>query len=147
MADLLSDRERQTLIAVLRCAYPHNNFPDGPYDRTADAVLDAARSDPRTTAQLVQGLADLDQLRDAPFAQLPHDQALALLRSVQDTPFFVAIINTAVVALYNDHEVWDVLGYEGPSFDQGGYINRGFNDLDWLPDPRVTEPDDSGVNA
>ncbi|HZZ51754.1 MAG TPA: hypothetical protein VFE65_33075 [Pseudonocardia sp.] len=147
MADLLSDRERQTLIAVLRCAYPHKNFPDGPYERTADVVLEAARADPRTSAQLIQGLADLDRLRDAPFADLPHDHALALLRSVQDTPFFAAIIDTAVVALYNDHEVWEILGYEGASFDQGGYINRGYNDLDWLPDPRVSEADESGVNA
>jgi hypothetical protein len=27
-----------------------------------------------------------------------------------------------------------MLGYEGPSFDKGGYLERGFNDLDWLPD-------------
>jgi hypothetical protein len=46
-----------------------------------------------------------------------------------------------VVALYNDHEVWELLGYEGPSFDQGGYLNRGFDDLDWLPDPRIEEYD------
>jgi len=50
-----------------------------------------------------------------------------------------AIKGNAVVALYNDQEVWDTLGYEGPSFDKGGYIGRGFNDLDWLPDPRITE--------
>ena len=30
------------------------------------------------------------------------------------------------------------LGYEGSSFEQGGYLHRGFNDLDWLPEPRVT---------
>ena len=46
---------------------------------------------------------------------------------------------SAVVALYNDQETWETLGYEGASFDQGGYVNRGFNDLDWLPDPRITE--------
>jgi hypothetical protein len=37
--------------------------------------------------------------------------------------------------------VWDLLGYEGPSFDKGGYLHRGFNDLDWLPEPRITEYD------
>jgi hypothetical protein len=26
---------------------------------------------------------------------------------------------------------------EGPSFDKGGYLHRGFNDLDWLPDPEA----------
>ena len=47
-----------------------------------------------------------------------------------------------MVTLYNDKEVWDVLGYEGASFDKGGYVNRGFNDLDWLPEPRIEEHPD-----
>jgi hypothetical protein len=33
--------------------------------------------------------------------------------------------------------VWDAVGYEGPSVHKGGYVNRGFDDLDWLPDPRI----------
>ena len=51
------------------------------------------------------------------------------------------LLGVAVVALYDDREVWELLGYEGPSFDQGGYLNRGFDDLDWLPEPRITEYD------
>ena len=43
--------------------------------------------------------------------------------------------------LYDDPEVWAALGCEGSSFDKGGYINRGFNDLDWLPEPRIEEYD------
>jgi hypothetical protein len=35
--------------------------------------------------------------------------------------------------------VWSLLGYEGPSYDQGGYAERGFGDLDWRPDPRIEE--------
>ena len=37
------------------------------------------------------------------------------------------------VSLYNNKEVWPKFGYEGASADKGGYINRGFNDIDWLP--------------
>jgi hypothetical protein len=28
--------------------------------------------------------------------------------------------------------VWAKLGYQGPSAELGGYINRGFNDQDWM---------------
>jgi hypothetical protein len=28
--------------------------------------------------------------------------------------------------------VWAKFGYEGPSADKGGYISRGFDDIDWL---------------
>jgi hypothetical protein len=31
--------------------------------------------------------------------------------------------------------VWRHFGYEGASAQHGGYINRGFDDLNWLPDP------------
>ena len=46
-----------------------------------------------------------------------------------------------MVSLYNDSEVWDLLGWEGESFSKGGYLTRGFDDLDWLPTPRVEEYD------
>ena len=65
----------------------------------------------------------------------------ALLRDRADEYFFRRIRSTAVVALYDQAEVWELLGYEGSSFDKGGYLHRGFDDLDWLPDPRVEEYD------
>jgi hypothetical protein len=37
-----------------------------------------------------------------------------------------------VVGLYNNQEVWPKFGYEGESASKGGYMNRGFNDIDWL---------------
>ena len=64
-----------------------------------------------------------------------------LLRDIADAEFFGFIRGVAVVTLYNDHEVWDLLGYEGESFSQGGYLDRGFDDLDWLPNPRIEEYD------
>jgi hypothetical protein len=44
-----------------------------------------------------------------------------------------------VTTLYNDTEVWQILGWEGESFSKGGYLERGFDDLDWLPAARVEE--------
>ncbi|NJO38293.1 MAG: hypothetical protein HC871_12680 [Rhizobiales bacterium] len=40
-----------------------------------------------------------------------------------------------VNVLYNDHEVWKIFGYQGASFEEGGYLYRGFDDLSWLPEP------------
>jgi len=45
--------------------------------------------------------------------------------------------STAVVEVYSDQRTWQLVGYEGSSFDKGGYLDRGFNDLDWLPDPEA----------
>src|SRR3954453_10615751 len=35
-----SDRARRVLVRLLRVAYPHERFPDGPYERTAAAIED-----------------------------------------------------------------------------------------------------------
>ena len=51
--------------------------------------------------------------------------------------FFELVRSTAVVEVYSDRRTWQLVGYEGTSFDKGGYVKRGFNDLDWLPDPEA----------
>ena len=89
----------------------------------------------------IQGLQSLDQLSDKSFCSLDDDEALRVLRRVEGTEFFGFVRRTAALSLYDDEEVWEILGYQGPSFDQGGYVNRGFNDLDWLPEPRILYPE------
>ena len=49
------------------------------------------------------------------------------------TPFFGAVRGDIVVSLYNNPLAWRHFGYEGPSFDDGGYLERGFDDIGWLP--------------
>jgi len=131
--------ERAALARMVRLMFPHPDFPDGPYERTVDAILAAGTDDVRTGAQLQQGLRELDQLADRPFTELDDARALAVLRSISGTAFFEVVRSKVILTLYDDREVHRLLGYEGPAFDQGGYLHRGFDDLDWLPEPRVEE--------
>lgn len=128
---------RRSLLQMLRTMFPHAQIPDGPYERTVDALLADASASARVAALLVQGLVDLDAVAGKPFAHLDDNNAYRLLEGIQDTPFFALVKAKGVTTFYNDQQVWQVLGYEGPSFDKGGYINRGFNDLAWLPEPQV----------
>ena len=133
----LTGRQAEVLLRLLRVAYPHPSFPEAPYERTAKTIEDAGRTDD----VLLEGLDDLDVRADGDFCALDDERATAVVAQVAETPFFALVHSTTVVALYDDHEVWDLLGYEGSSFDKGGYLDRGFDDLDWLPDPRVEEFD------
>ncbi|WP_141014796.1 hypothetical protein [Nocardioides sambongensis] len=129
---------KPALVQLLRAAYPHPSFPDGPYERTADKVLSELDADLWHRVVLERGLATLDREALAD----PHaPEAEAYLRGIAQAEFFRFVRGVAVTTLYDDHEVWELLGYEGASFDQGGYLHRGFDDLDWLPDPRITEYD------
>ena len=142
----LSPAARAALVRLLRAAYPHPDFPDGPYERAAEAVVTATAEDLWHRLSLAEGLRALDALAEErghgpTFVGLDDEPALALLRELEDAEFFRFIRGVVVVALYDDAEVHELLGYEGPSFDKGGYLHRGFDDLDWLPDPRVEEYD------
>lgn len=124
------------LLRMVQVMYPHEKFGDAPYQRTCEAIVGAAN---KTIGQALMFADGLQDLKTAGFSGMDDAGALDHLKSIETTPFFQLVRGTVVTSLYNDHEVWKILGYEGPSFDQGGYINRGFNDLDWLPDPRVAE--------
>ena len=137
----LSAEQVATLVRLLRVAYPHPSFPDGPYQRTAKSVQDAD-----TDHLLAAGLSELDDLAGGHFGALSDAEATAAIERIADGAFFKLVHSTTVVALYDDREVWDLLGYEGPSYDKGGYLNRGFDDLDWLPAARITEYTDAAAS-
>ena len=137
----LTDRARTVLIRLIRVAFPHPRFPDGPYERTADIILKEAEASNWFRVALTQGLNSLDGLAGNDFCSLPDDKAYKVLKRIEGTDFFGFIRRTTVLNLYDDPAVWEALGYEGPSYDQGGYLHRGFNDLDWLPEPRIEEYD------
>lgn len=135
----VTDSARKRLVRTIRVAFPHPRFPDGPYERSADKVIEAAKESTWLGMTLVRGLESLDAVSGGSFLDLDDADATRVLGHLQTTDFFGFVRRTAVVDLYDDPEVWEVLGYEGPSFDKGGYLTRGFDDLDWLPDPRVEE--------
>ena len=130
------DFYRMLLIRMLHVMYPHDRIGNAPYERTASSVFKAADATPAQKIALAKALHDL---RSLGFSELSDVTALECLKSIEKTQFFQFVRGIAVVTLYDDQEVWEVLGYEGPSFDKGGYLNRGFNDLDWLPEPRIEE--------
>ena len=133
----LTDDARSVLIRVIRVAFPHPSFPDGPYERTADTILAEAENSTWFRVALTQGLLTLGHLAGGDFRDLDDEAATKVLRRIETTEFFGFVRRTTVLNLYDNEDVWEVLGYEGPSFPKGGYVNRGFNDLDWLPDPRI----------
>ena len=100
------------------------------------AKLDeAAREDAAQARTVNDGVADLDGRGGEPFVARSAEQQLADAKAIAGSDFFELVRSTAVVEVYSDPQTWKLLGYEGPSFAQGGYVDRGFNDLDWLPDP------------
>jgi len=123
------------ITAAARIMYPHDALPDEVYARVGDKLAEAARDGSGVMQTIEDGVAALNLGR--PFAELPADEQLKALKRIEASDFFELVRSTAVVEVYSDDRTWRLVGYEGPSFDKGGYVHRGFNDLDWLPDPEA----------
>ncbi len=125
------------LVAMTRAMYPHDRLPDRHYERVVAALDAKAAADARMKTLLTEGvgwLATTTGRWPREFGSLSEEEKVAALRRLEHTPFFQAVAGEVVVNLYSQHDVWPYFGYEGPSNDKGGYLHRGFDDIDWLDD-------------
>jgi hypothetical protein len=133
----LKPESMRTLVRMARDIYPHDRLDDRYYVLAVKAHDEKAAGDAELKGLIEDGIATLDKLaRDkngAAYADVTDEGArTAVLRDVEADPFFQKVRSGLITGLYNNKEVWPVFGYEGESASKGGYINRGFNDLDWL---------------
>jgi hypothetical protein len=131
--------EAQTLLQALRVIYPHAALSDRYYAQVVAALDQDAKGDEAVAAMLKDGVAGLDQAGPVPFAELSPGNQRKALEAIATGDFFQTIRFKTIAVLYNNPLVWQAFGYEGEAFEYGGYIERGFDDLGWLPDP----PDDA----
>jgi len=124
----------EVMLRMCRALYPHDELADDYYAACVESLDKKAAQDPALAKLLTDGVANLNELVDDKFVALSESEQVAALSSIESTPFFQAVRAHVVVALYNDRKVWSELGYEGPSYPFGGYLERGFNDIDWLPE-------------
>ncbi|MDE0048593.1 MAG: hypothetical protein OXO52_02310 [Rhodospirillales bacterium] len=126
----LAPRTAETLTAMARALYPHDSLDDGFYRRVVDIV--AADADAAQQALLVDGVAALDAATGRAFVDLEEKEKLAAVQAVEGSPFFEAMRAATARHLYDDRALWARFGYEGASSHLGGYVERGFDDIDWI---------------
>ncbi len=131
----LDEHTAKTLLAMSRQIYPHDTLADMYYAGVVETLDGAAKDDKDLAKLLREGVAALDQTMGVKWLDLSEGNKLTTLTAIQDGGFFQKVRGTIVVALYNNPLVWRHFGYEGPSYEFGGYIDRGFDDLAWLPEP------------
>ncbi len=121
-----------TLLQMARDIYPHDRIGDQYY-----AVAVKGYDTEEKKAFVTEGVAALDAAaKAAGFADYVsigwEEDRVKILQAMEDTPFFQTVRGGLVTGLYNQKEVWPIFGYEGESYSKGGYIGRGFDDINWL---------------
>jgi hypothetical protein len=129
---VLKPETMATLVQMARDIYPHDRLADRYY-----AAAVKAHDSAEGAGTIEAGVAALDALavgQGSPSYVETGWEAdrVAMLREIETTPFFQAVRGGLVVGLYNNPEVWPHFGYQGESYSHGGYVERGFDDIDWL---------------
>lgn len=131
----LSSAEGAALMAMGRVLYPHEKLPDAVYALLAKDLDGKAAGDAGAARQLADGIVWLNQSAGGNFAKASAARRLEIVRSMEGTTFFNTVRGQCITSLYDNDMAYAVFGYPGASWDKGGYITRGFQDLKWLPAP------------
>ena len=121
-----------TLVRMARDIYPHDQVGDEYY------VVAVRGYDSAEMAEMVEaGIAALNAAAEGrgfdSYLDIGWERdRVAILRGMEESRFFQTIRGGLVTGLYNQKAVWPIFGYEGESFSKGGYVDHGFNDINWL---------------
>ena len=129
--------EAATLMVVARTIAPHDKLDDAAYALVVRALDSDATKDATLRKAFKEGVSRLG----ADFAEAPESDRVAALKKVESSDFFQSTRLKTLQVLYATPMAYAYFGYEGEAFSKGGYLDRGFNDLRWLPE---VPPEDSG---
>lgn len=128
----LTAHHQATLERMAYLLFPYPSLGAAPYQRVATGIVDSVAGQPGQARVLSDGIAGLDNSGGEPWLKLPEETQLQRLQAVESEPFFQFVLQATKSRLFNDHETWKMLGYEGSSLEFGGYLNHGLADIDWL---------------
>ena len=132
---MLDKHAQATLTAMARALYPHDFLDDAPYRRVIDIVAGEGGASQRTL--LADGVVALDAVLERPFVALSEKEKVTALYAIEGSDFFEVVRAGTARHLYANRELWPRFGYEGASSHLGGYIQRGFDDIDWISEEEV----------
>ena len=137
-AKALQPHTLKTMARMARDIFPHDRLADLYYVAAILPWDGKAAGDAAVKSLLEGGVARLDgdakDRHGQSYLGVPWEaDRVVLLQGIERTDFFKKIRSDLVVSLYNQKDLWRKFGYEGSSAEHGGYLTRGFNDIDWLP--------------
>lgn len=114
--------------------FPHEQLDKDVYKQVTERLSERISQSGELSAMLDDAMEVLSGNSRENWSALPESGKVEALEKIQHTPFFQFVLNETLGGVYRHPLTWELLGYEGSSLEFGGYIDRGFNDIDWLPE-------------
>ncbi len=137
-ASALSSEDTHTVLTALaRDLFPHDEFPKDVYASVAESIVQAISTSPKIEKLVMEGMERVSALTEEKlWRNMSTDDRVEILEKLQTDPLFNYVRTQAIDVIYNNPEVWKLIGYGGSSIEHGGYLHRGFDDISWLPQVR-----------
>jgi hypothetical protein len=122
----------EQLVSIYRTMFPHDGVPDQFYEHVVRKLDEQAAQNKNFARILSEGVEALNGQTGSMWIALSEAARLDALKQAEQIPFFQTLRSDFVMYFYSNPAIWPRFGYEGPSNEQGGYLHRGFNDIDWI---------------
>jgi hypothetical protein len=122
------------LARMARLLFPHDGVADDVYAEVIDSILTDLANDASMTDMLGEAATALDDAQGGDWFEAGEDAQIAAMKAVEGEAFFGAIHGNVQARFYSHPKVWEHIKYPGSSVEFGGYVDRGFDDIDWLPE-------------
>jgi len=127
----LDSAQAKEMLAMTRQLFPHDKLGDEYYWVVVESIDKDMAGSPELATEIRGGLAQLSQAAGGDFTAVDASKQIEAMKKLEGTAFFSDMLNKTQFYFYNNKTVWPKFGYEGSSWEKGGYINRGFNDVKW----------------
>lgn len=128
----LTDHQLAMLERISYLLFPFPQLGMEPYQRVVADMQQAAGTQADQISLITEGIALLDSAAAPAWLDLPQSEQIALLKQMENSAFFQWALPATRSRLFQDPQVWALIGYEGSSLEKGGYLQRGLDDIDWL---------------
>lgn len=110
--------------------FPIEGVEPDSFDSVGLALLD----NPDLSAPIDSAIEALNAAAGSDWFSQDKSAQIEAMASVETQPWFTTLFVMSRAAFFDLPQVWTVLDFEGPSIEFGGYIDKGFDDIDWLPE-------------
>ena len=104
------------------------------YQSVVHALMNQLTQRPGAAELIRQGVETFNGFTGKPWLELTAKERRQVIQALFDTPFVSMVRWTTQEVVLRDRQIWNQLGYQGSSIEKGGYLHRGFDDIDWLPE-------------
>ncbi|MAJ24519.1 MAG: hypothetical protein CMP36_03310 [Rickettsiales bacterium] len=130
----------KTMLLVGKDMFPGKKFSDDLYMIAVDSLDSKAVKDESLKTSLTEGVAEFDKAAGGKYISASSKKRMNVIKSMEGKGLFNSVKGEMVNVFFNNKRVWDVAGWEGASYDKGGYYLRGFQDADWPQPPEDASP-------